>query len=173
MTSLLTMLVLGIVGVIAAAEFCGWGEYAAWTLVIRAARRVPASLKERLEEEWVAELSEWPTGIAKFVFAFSIYSVGTRRLASDGAFPVTRLTRLWIAVAAVAITALLTVAAGLFPRLVMRVFLAHHDQWWWALLIHGLMYSHFLSLGIIIALHRRRVRRRIVRSSPPLAPLGL
>jgi hypothetical protein len=172
MTSVLTVLVLGLVGVIAAAEFCGWAEYAARTLVIRAARRVPASLKERLEEEWLAELSEWPTDIAKFVFAFSIYWVGTRRLAS-GAFLVTRVTRLWIAIPAVAITALLTVAAGLSARLVMRVFLAHHDQWWWPLLIHGLMYSPFLSLGIIIALHRRRVRRRIVRSSPPLAPLGL
>ena len=70
MTSLLTVLALGILGSIAAAECCGWAEYAAKQLVIRAARRVPESLKARLEEEWLAELAEGPTEIAKFVFAF-------------------------------------------------------------------------------------------------------
>ena len=89
----------------------------------------------------------------------------------------TRFAKLWIAVAAVAITALLAVAAGELASLVMRVLLAHHEQWWWPLVINGLMYFGWIPLfvfvGIASALHRGRVRRRIVRSSPPLAPLDL
>jgi len=178
MTSLLTVLALGILGSIAAAEFCGWAEYVAKKLVIRAARRVPESLKARLEEEWLAELAEGPTEIAKFVFAFSIYTVGTRRIASDGAFLMTRLAKLWIAVAAVAITALLTIAAGLLASLVMGVMLAHHDQWWWPLVINGLASTgSFVPIGVAlfcayrIALYRRRDLRgrRLANQARPSA----
>jgi hypothetical protein len=74
----------------------------------------------------------------------------------------TRLTKLWIALAAVAITALLAVAAGLFASLVMGVMLADHGQWWWPLVIQGLTITGgmtlFVPLGIALYLYRRRAR---------------
>jgi hypothetical protein len=74
-----------------------------------------------------------------------------------------RLTALWIAVAAVAITALLTVAAGELASLGMGWFLGNHEKWWWRLVINGLTWlptAVAIALPIGIALHRRRVLRR-------------
>ena len=77
-----------------------------------------------------------------------------------------------IAVAAVAITALLTITAGLLASSATRVLFAHHEQWWWPLLMNGLAsigwMAPFLAVGIAlgIALQKQRVRR----SSPHLRP---
>jgi hypothetical protein len=86
-----------------------------------------------------------------------------------------RLTTLWIAVAAFAITALLMVTAGLLASLGMRVLLADHEQWWWPLVINGLMITGWMTpfVSVGIALRRGRVRRGILRRSPPLNPLTL
>jgi hypothetical protein len=73
----------------------------------------------------------------------------------------TRLTKLWIAVAAVAITALLTIAAGLLASLGMGVLLADRGKWWWPLVIRGSMITGWMTPFVVvgIALYRRRVRR--------------
>ncbi len=43
------------------------------TLVQRAARTAPESLRERLEEEWLADLSERPGRLSRLSFAFGCY----------------------------------------------------------------------------------------------------
>jgi membrane protein YdbS with pleckstrin-like domain len=76
----------------------------------------------------------------------------------------TRLAKLWIPLAAVTITALLTVSAGLLASSAMGVMLAdHHGKWWWPVVIQVLAntgwMTAFLPVGIALYLYRRRVRR--------------
>jgi hypothetical protein len=80
----------------------------------------------------------------------------------DGAFLMTGLTKLWIALGAVAITALLTVAAGLLASGVMGMMSTGPGKWWWPLVIRGAtiasLMTPFVPLGIALYGHRRRVR---------------
>jgi hypothetical protein len=72
----------------------------------------------------------------------------------------TRLTKLWFAVAAIAITALLFVAAGQVPSLVMRVGLAASHKWWWQLVRNTAVWLPIgvaIWLPIGVGLYRRRV----------------
>jgi hypothetical protein len=84
-----------------------------------------------------------------------------------------------IAVAAVAITALLTVAAGLLASSAVRVLFARHEQWWWPLVMDGVTIigwtTPFLSVGIAlgIALRKPRVRGGNTHLTPKLPVLGL
>lgn len=75
-----------------------------------------------------------------------------------------RLTKLWVAVAACALMALLLVAADRLASLVMRVLLTQHRQWWWphamnALAVTTSTFTVFLLVFLGIAAHRRRARR--------------
>ena len=93
----------------------------------------------------------------------------------DVAFLMTRWTKLWIAVAAFTITALLTVAAGEVVSLVMRVLFADQEKWWWPLLMNGLastgvLLTIFLPVGLALYVaHLQRGRRE---RFPHLAGLG-
>jgi hypothetical protein len=84
-----------------------------------------------------------------------------------------------IAVAAVAITALLTVTAGLLASSAVRVLFARHEQWWWPLVMEGVTIlgwtAPFLTVGIAlrIALRKQRVRGRNPHVTPTLPVLGL
>jgi hypothetical protein len=84
-----------------------------------------------------------------------------------------------IAMAAFAITALLTVTAGLLASSAVRVLFAHHEQWWWPLVMNGLAsigwMTPFLSVAIAlrIALQKQRVRGRHPRLTRRLPVLGL
>jgi hypothetical protein len=70
-----------------------------------------------------------------------------------------RSTRLWIAVAALGITAgglfAIPVSVSLGMRALMRVASANHGKWWWSLLVHVLTWSP-LTLALIVGFARRR-----------------
>jgi hypothetical protein len=113
MASLLTVLALGLLGLMAAAELCGWAEHAAKTLVMRAARRWSIS----------CDAYDQPVDCSRCRRDHS--TANSRR----------GLVR---------------------PPGDARILGAPQSM-----------------VVAIIALHRGRLRRRIVHRSPPLAPLGL
>jgi len=84
-----------------------------------------------------------------------------------------------IAVAAVAITAVLTLTAGLLASSAARVLLARHEQWWWPLVMDGVTIigwtTPFLSVGIAlrIAVRKQRDHGRNPHLTPKLPVLGL
>jgi hypothetical protein len=63
----------------------------------------------------------------------------------------THLTKLWIAVAAVAITALLTIAAGLLASLAMGVILGDHAKWR-PLVISGSMIMGWMTPFVVVGI---------------------
>ena len=82
----------------------------------------------------------------------------------------TRSTRLWFAVAALAITALLAIAAGRLASFVMRVLLVDGGKWW-PHAMNGLAIgistlTVFFCVFMAIAVKRRRARQG-VRSPDP------
>jgi hypothetical protein len=71
-----------------------------------------------------------------------------------------RWNRLWIALAAIAITALLTVAAFRLASFIMEAAIADAKKWWWPPLMHVLMFSPLMTGLWVSIVVRRRVRRR-------------
>lgn len=82
----------------------------------------------------------------------------------------TRSSRLWFAVAALAITALLAIAAGRLASFVMRVLLLDGGKWWPhamnGLAITTSTLTLFFSVFMAIAVKRRRGRRGVSRRDP-------
>lgn len=74
-----TVIVIGIISSLLAAEFYLWFPYFAEKLLYYHASRLPSELSSRMHEEWSAVLADIPGNFAKLVFAFDLYR-GTSRI---------------------------------------------------------------------------------------------
>ena len=73
-----------IVALEASDSLCGWIDSVAYRMIHRAASRAPGTLSERLEEEWLADLSEQREGIARLRFALGCYWAAAVISCGDG-----------------------------------------------------------------------------------------
>jgi hypothetical protein len=64
---------LGLFGNLLAAEFGAWCPHLAEKLIAYTAKRLPASLQERMLEEWSALLNDTHGDLSKLVVAVSLY----------------------------------------------------------------------------------------------------
>lgn len=65
--------VIGILGNLFAAELGTWCRHLAGQLIVRAAKKLPDSLRERMREEWSALLDDTPGDVSKIAVAISLY----------------------------------------------------------------------------------------------------
>jgi len=65
--------VLGLLGNLLAAEIGAWCPHLAKKLIANATKRLPASLQERMHEEWNALLNDTRGDLSKLVVASSLY----------------------------------------------------------------------------------------------------
>jgi hypothetical protein len=150
-------------------------------LVKCAARGAPPVLAERLKEEWLADLAAQRSAFAGLSFALGCSwatrviarehrdvsarvatssTAGSRTLAIDfWSRSMTRFRSLWIAVAALAVTALLIFAAGEFAERAFS-FVLRHDAYfanpWWSLAVS----LGSVLLAIAVSLRQKRVHPR-------------
>lgn len=112
-------------------------------LIRQAARGAPVALAERLEEEWLADLAAQPSAFARLRFAlgccWATHVIAREqravrvRIANPETLPLdplrsrsmTRFRPLWIAAAALVVTALVIVTAGVVAKFLYSWALSH------------------------------------------------
>jgi hypothetical protein len=72
----LIVIFLGALGSIAAAEIWAWIPTACHSLVEFSVKQLPEHLRERMHEEWLGTLNEYPGNVSKLVFALDLVRVG-------------------------------------------------------------------------------------------------
>jgi hypothetical protein len=158
-------------------------------LIRYAARSAPPALAERLEEEWLADLAAQPSSFAALSFALGCCWAtrviarehGTAALSASGSKTVTldslrsrsmsRFKSLWIALAALAVTALVICAVLLVP-LAVRALATHvlpflpYKAYWQP--IFGVAVPFSVTVGLLAWSWQQMRVRRIPDHAPKL-----
>jgi hypothetical protein len=167
-------------------DFTPTSAPAAFSLAARlikcAARGAPPELAERLEEEWLADLATQPSAFAGLSFALgccwatwviarehraasarvAVSASGSKTVTLDRfrSLSMTRFRWIGIAVAALAVTALLIVAAGELAGRAFSFGLQHIDYfarpWWWL----DVSFGSVLWMTMAASVYQMRVHRR-------------
>jgi hypothetical protein len=81
MELIISVVIVAVVGIFAAAQFEAWTQWIIHHLVNRAVRRFADEERSRFEEEWLAHVNELPGNVDKIIAALDFLS-NTRRISS-------------------------------------------------------------------------------------------